>query len=43
MITFGQTAAKIENAARKAGIELIKRVDNVEKAVPAGISTIGIR
>lgn len=34
MITFGQTANKLEEVARKAGIEIIKRVDNVEKAVP---------
>ncbi|MGE6258657.1 UDP-N-acetylmuramoyl-L-alanine--D-glutamate ligase [Heyndrickxia sporothermodurans] len=34
MITFGQTAEKLEETARKAGIEIIKRVDNVEKAVP---------
>ncbi|MBL5767863.1 UDP-N-acetylmuramoyl-L-alanine--D-glutamate ligase [Heyndrickxia sporothermodurans] len=34
MITFGQTASKLEEVAQKAGIEIIKRVDNVEKAVP---------
>ena len=34
IITFGQTAEKIENAARKAGIKTIKRVDNVVEAVP---------
>ncbi|QQZ08032.1 UDP-N-acetylmuramoyl-L-alanine--D-glutamate ligase [Heyndrickxia vini] len=34
IITFGQTANKLEEVARKAGIEIIKRVDNVEKAVP---------
>lgn len=34
LITFGQTAEKIEEAGRAAGIESIKRVDNVEKAVP---------
>ncbi len=35
VITFGQTAAKIERVARDAGIKTILRVDNVEKAVPA--------
>ncbi|HWO95084.1 MAG TPA: UDP-N-acetylmuramoyl-L-alanine--D-glutamate ligase [Bacillus sp. (in: firmicutes)] len=35
VITFGQTAGKIERAAAKAGIQFIKRVDNVEQAVPA--------
>ena len=34
IITFGQTAEKIENAAEKAGIKTIKRVDNVVEAVP---------
>ena len=34
IITFGQTAEKIENAARKAGLKSIKRVDNVVEAVP---------
>ncbi len=34
IITFGQTAEKIENAAEKAGIKTIKRVDNVAEAVP---------
>ncbi len=34
VITFGQTAAKIERVARMAGIKQIKHVDNVEKAVP---------
>lgn len=33
VITFGQTAEKIIEAAKEAGINLIKRVDNVEKAV----------
>ena len=33
VITFGQTADKILDAAREAGINLLKRVDNVEKAV----------
>nr|WP_132948205.1 UDP-N-acetylmuramoyl-L-alanine--D-glutamate ligase [Thermolongibacillus altinsuensis] len=32
MITFGQTASKLERVAREAGIETIKRVDNVEQA-----------
>ncbi|WP_147531933.1 UDP-N-acetylmuramoyl-L-alanine--D-glutamate ligase [Bacillus marasmi] len=34
LVSFGQTAVKIEDAAIKAGIKQIKRVDNVEKAVP---------
>lgn len=34
IITFGQTAGKMENAAQKAGIKTIQRVDNVGKAVP---------
>lgn len=35
IVTFGQTAEKIEHAAERAGIKTIQRVDNVEKAVPA--------
>lgn len=35
IIAFGQTADKILLAAREAGINLIKRVDNVEEAVIA--------
>jgi len=34
VITFGQTASKIERVAKDAGIKVIKHVDNVEKAVP---------
>lgn len=34
LVTFGQTAEKIEEVARIAGIETIQRVDNVEEAVP---------
>ena len=34
LITFGQTASKIERVGREAGIKQISRVDNVEKAVP---------
>lgn len=34
LITFGQTAKKVEESARKAGIVHIKEVDNVEAAVP---------
>lgn len=43
VITFGETAEKIERVAREAGITIIKRVDNVEKAVPEafGISAEG--
>ncbi|MGE8079302.1 UDP-N-acetylmuramoyl-L-alanine--D-glutamate ligase [Peribacillus loiseleuriae] len=35
VITFGEAAAKIERVAREVGISIVKRVDNVEKAVPA--------
>ncbi|MGP7817602.1 UDP-N-acetylmuramoyl-L-alanine--D-glutamate ligase [Niallia sp. 01092] len=35
MITFGQTAEKMERLGEQAGIKNIQRVDNVEKAVPA--------
>ncbi|RDI47550.1 UDP-N-acetylmuramoyl-L-alanine--D-glutamate ligase [Falsibacillus pallidus] len=35
IITFGQTAGKMEETAEKAGIKVIKRVDNVGTAVPA--------
>ncbi|MFD2443427.1 UDP-N-acetylmuramoyl-L-alanine--D-glutamate ligase [Bacillus sp. CGMCC 1.16607] len=34
LITFGQTAEKLERVGKEAGIKTIKRVDNVEKAVP---------
>jgi UDP-N-acetylmuramoylalanine--D-glutamate ligase len=34
-ITFGQTAPKLERIAGDAGIEVIKRVDNVEQAAMA--------
>lgn len=34
IITFGQTAEKMEKAASLAGIKTIKRVDNVKTAVP---------
>ncbi|UQD51618.1 UDP-N-acetylmuramoyl-L-alanine--D-glutamate ligase [Bacillus methanolicus] len=34
LITFGQTAEKLERAGRMAGIKTILRVDNVESAVP---------
>lgn len=34
IITFGQTAKKIEAVAKKAGIKTIRHVDNVGKAVP---------
>lgn len=34
LITFGETAAKIERVGRNAGIKTITHVDNVEKAVP---------
>ncbi|QED47449.1 UDP-N-acetylmuramoyl-L-alanine--D-glutamate ligase [Cytobacillus dafuensis] len=34
VVTFGQTAKKIERVAEEAGIKTIIHVDNVEKAVP---------
>ncbi|WP_078380984.1 UDP-N-acetylmuramoyl-L-alanine--D-glutamate ligase [Sutcliffiella halmapala] len=34
LITFGETAGKLEKTATEAGIKEIKHVDNVEKAVP---------
>ncbi|KAA9025964.1 UDP-N-acetylmuramoyl-L-alanine--D-glutamate ligase [Niallia endozanthoxylica] len=34
IITFGQTAKKLEDVATKTGIKTIRRVDNVGKAVP---------
>jgi UDP-N-acetylmuramoylalanine--D-glutamate ligase len=34
LITFGQTAEKVGQAGKDAGIKTILRVDNVEKAVP---------
>jgi UDP-N-acetylmuramoylalanine--D-glutamate ligase len=34
LITFGQTAKKVEKAGREAGIQSIKHVDNVQEAVP---------
>ncbi|MCM3717254.1 UDP-N-acetylmuramoyl-L-alanine--D-glutamate ligase [Fictibacillus phosphorivorans] len=38
LVTFGQTAEKMADAGRKAGIETIKRADNVEEAVPVAYS-----
>jgi UDP-N-acetylmuramoylalanine--D-glutamate ligase len=38
VVTFGQTAPKIEEAATKAGIKTIVHVDNVEKAVPVAFT-----
>lgn len=38
MVTFGETAEKMERVARDAGIKTILRVDNVEKAVPAAFT-----
>ncbi|HEX7063871.1 MAG TPA: UDP-N-acetylmuramoyl-L-alanine--D-glutamate ligase [Bacillales bacterium] len=35
LVTFGETAPKMMEAAQKAGMELVERVDNVEEAVPA--------
>ncbi|MCM2533498.1 UDP-N-acetylmuramoyl-L-alanine--D-glutamate ligase [Neobacillus pocheonensis] len=34
LITFGETAPKLERVGREIGIKIIKRVDNVGKAVP---------
>ncbi|MCA1053421.1 UDP-N-acetylmuramoyl-L-alanine--D-glutamate ligase [Rossellomorea aquimaris] len=34
LITFGETASKLEETGQKAGIQTILSVDNVEKAVP---------
>lgn len=34
LILFGQTAKKLQQAGKKAGIQSIYRVDNVEEAVP---------
>ncbi|WP_050614690.1 UDP-N-acetylmuramoyl-L-alanine--D-glutamate ligase [Bacillus testis] len=43
IITFGQTAPKIERVAKEAGISVIKRVDTVKEAVPVafGLSEEG--
>jgi UDP-N-acetylmuramoylalanine--D-glutamate ligase len=38
LVTFGQTAEKIAEAGTQAGIETIKRADNVEEAVPMAYS-----
>ncbi|OOE12023.1 UDP-N-acetylmuramoyl-L-alanine--D-glutamate ligase [Fictibacillus arsenicus] len=38
LVTFGQTAEKMADAGRQAGIETIKRADNVEDAVPMAYS-----
>jgi UDP-N-acetylmuramoylalanine--D-glutamate ligase len=38
LVTFGQTAEKLAEAGKAAGIETIKRADNVEDAVPAAFS-----
>lgn len=38
LVTFGQTAEKMADAGRQAGIETIKRADNVEEAVPVAYS-----
>ncbi|MDQ0217173.1 UDP-N-acetylmuramoyl-L-alanine--D-glutamate ligase [Peribacillus cavernae] len=35
IVTFGQAASKLERVAEESGITNIKRVDNVESAVPA--------
>ncbi|WP_137789738.1 UDP-N-acetylmuramoyl-L-alanine--D-glutamate ligase [Bacillus sp. E(2018)] len=38
IVTFGQTADKLTETAKQAGIETIKRADNVEDAVPLAYS-----
>ncbi|WP_416731451.1 UDP-N-acetylmuramoyl-L-alanine--D-glutamate ligase [Fictibacillus sp. JL2B1089] len=38
IVTFGQTADKLAETAEQAGIETIKRADNVEDAVPLAYS-----
>lgn len=38
MVVFGETADKVAEAGKKAGIEMIRHVDNVEKAVPVAYS-----
>lgn len=38
LITFGQTASKLEQVGSEAGIKTIQRVDNVDKAVPVAYS-----
>ncbi len=38
MITFGQTAPKLERVGRIAGIKAIERVDNVDEAVPVAFA-----
>jgi UDP-N-acetylmuramoylalanine--D-glutamate ligase len=38
LVTFGQTSEKMAEAGRQAGIETIKRADNVEEAVPLAYS-----
>ena len=43
IITFGQTAEKIERVANVAGIKTIQRVDNVGKAVPIAYQAIRAR
>ncbi|WP_338469908.1 UDP-N-acetylmuramoyl-L-alanine--D-glutamate ligase [Niallia sp. XMNu-256] len=38
VITFGQTAVKLEKVAKEAGIKMIESVDNVGNAVPRAFS-----
>jgi UDP-N-acetylmuramoylalanine--D-glutamate ligase len=38
LITFGQTAPKLERVGKLAGIKKIERVDNVDKAVPVAFA-----
>lgn len=41
IVLFGETASKLERVAKESGIEVIKRVDNVEQAVPAAFQVSG--
>ncbi|TYR82634.1 UDP-N-acetylmuramoyl-L-alanine--D-glutamate ligase [Priestia megaterium] len=38
IVTFGETAPKIERVAKEAGIQIVKRVDNVKQAVEEAYS-----
>jgi UDP-N-acetylmuramoylalanine--D-glutamate ligase len=38
LITFGETAEKLADAGKRAGIEIVKRAHNVEDAVPLAYS-----
>lgn len=38
LITFGETAPKLQDTANKAGLKNVTVVDNVEKAVPTAFN-----